>query len=672
MKVHPINTVAAATKTHHVLHRDYETRSVLELPKVGSYRYATHQTTEVVCGAYAFDDGPVQQWILGDPLPPEFFEAKQNPEWAVSAHNDPFESAIENHILGPRHGWPQVPLERHICTMAMSLALALPAKLELLALVLDLTNQKDRAGQRLMLMMSKPRKPRKNEDPNGGPYWFDDEERLLRLYAYNKQDVEVEREAHSRLRPLSTNEQRLWLLDQRINGRGFYVDRALAEAARVVAQAATPELNAELAQITNQAVTSINQVARFKAWLATQKCSSESLDKKATAKLLGQEDLAPPVRRALELRQSGAQAAAAKVAALLNRVDDDGRIRGALAYHKASTGRWAGNGVQPQNLKRPELEDEEINAAITAVSTGDYAHVRNLYPRPLSVIGDLMRSTICAAPGRALIGGDYNAIESRGLAFVAGEEWKLDAYRRFDATGDPRDEPYVVTASKIFGKPPALITPEERRTGKTCDLAFGYQGGLHAFRAFEPERFSDAEVEDFKKAWRLAHPRIRQFWYAIDEAAWHAVRDRGQVIHCGKVAFKCEGAYLLLRLPSGRKLAYPFPTIKVVDAENQVVVFKDASAGQWRECRNGAGAYGGVWTENVVSGLCRDLLAAALVRVEAAGYPVVLHVHDEIIAEVPEGFGSTTEFTELMTVSPSWALGLPIAAKAWSGPRFCK
>jgi DNA polymerase len=371
----------------------------------------------------------------------------------------------------------------------------------------------------------------------------------------------------------------------------------------------------------------------------------------------------------LELRQAGAQAAAKKVDALLARVDDDGRIRGALRYHGASTGRWSGNGLQPQNLKRPKLEN--IDAAIAAVSTGDYAHVQKLYPQPLAVIGDLTRSLICASLRHGLIGADFSSIESRGLAWIASEDWKLDSYRRYDATHDPRDEPYTVTAAKIFSKSAAAITPDERKAGKTCDLAFGYQGGLNAFRKFEPERFTDTEVERFKQEWRAAHPAICRFWYDIDAAARRAVRERGNVIRCGRIAFKCEGAYLFLKLPSTRKLAYPFPRIEIEDL-HEFVVFKDNSAGQWRDCRNGNGAYGGLWTENVVSAISRDLLASAMLRIEAAGYPIVLHVHDEIIAEVPEAFGSTAEFIKLMTTLPGWALGLPVAAKAWSGKRFCK
>jgi DNA polymerase bacteriophage-type len=365
------------------------------------------------------------------------------------------------------------------------------------------------------------------------------------------------------------------------------------------------------------------------------------------------------------------QAAVKKIDALLARAGDDDRVRGAFKYHGAATGRWAGEGVQPHNLKRPLVED--LDAAIAAVATGDYQHVRNLYPRPLSVVGDCSRAMICAAPGHVLIGADFSSIESRILAWIAGEEWKLEAYRRFDATHDPRDEPYCETACRIFRAPSGSYTKDspERNVGKTCDLAFGYMGGINAWRKFEPDQFTDEEVKVFNTEWRTAHPAIRRLWYNVDRAALTAVRERGRVIRCGPILFKNAGAFLLLKLPSGRRLSYPQPRA-VGDEQRQHVVFTDNAAGQFKECRNGNGAYGGLWTENVVSGIARDLLADAMPRIEAAGYPIVLHIHDEIVAEVPEGFGSTDEFTHLMTRKPAWALDLPIAAKAWAGSRYTK
>jgi DNA polymerase len=570
------NTVITA---QHVLHRDYETRSTLELKNVGPWKYASGDNTDVWCCAYAVDLEPVKLWRPGDPVPPEFMQAAADPSWLLCAHNAAFEIAIEHFIMQPRYGWHKIPLQRQRCTMAAALVLALPSRLELLADALDLVHQKDEAGQRLMLQMSKPRRPRKGEDPKA-IYWFDDEDRIERLGIYCREDVESEREAYQQLRPLPPEEQQLWLFDLCINARGFHIDRELAAAACAVAQVATPELNAELAELTGGTVTSINQVGRLKVWLTQQGCTVDTLDKAAIQDLIAADNIAPAIRRALELRQSGAQAAAKKINALLARSDSDGRIRGALRYHGASTGRWAGNGVQPQNLKRPQIED--IDAAVAAVATGDYAHVRSLYSKPLAVIGDISRSMICAAPGRELIGADFSSIESRVLAWVSDEEWKLDAYRRFDATRDSRDEPYCITACKILRVPDGTLNAEspERKIGKTCDLAFGYQGGLGAWRKFEPNRFSDAEVKQFKQEWRATHSQIRRFWYAIDHAALQAVREREHVIQCGRLLLKCSGMFLFIKLPSGRKLAYPFPRIEIKGLEHEVVVFKDASLGR--------------------------------------------------------------------------------------------
>jgi DNA polymerase bacteriophage-type len=654
----------------HLLHRDYETCGQLSLKTVGAHRYAADTRTKVLCCAYALDDKPVKLWIPGNPVPPEFVEVASNPDWTVVAHNDAFETAVEQYNLHPLYSWPVIPIERHRCTMAIALKHGLPARLDMAAEALELINRKDAAGQRLMHMMSKPRRARKDEDPNG-TYFFDDPDRLARLGDYCQQDVATERELYERLRPLSAEEQALWELSTKINDRGFHVDRAFAEAARRIAQAAQPEIEAELAQVTGGAVTKVGQIAKLQAWLQQRGCSAKSLDRKAIEQLLATE-LPAPVQRALELRRGGAQAAVKKIEALLARAGEDGRVRGAFRYHGASTGRWAGEGPQPQNLKRPAVND--LNAAIAAVATGDYDHVRKLYPQPLSVVGDCTRAILCAAPGTTLIGADFSSIESRVLAWIADEEWKLDTFRRYDATRDPRDEAYLTTACRIYRVPAGTFTETspERKVGKTCDLAFGYMGGLGAFRKFEPERFSDAEVEQFKLEWRAAHPKIKRFWYDIDRAAWTAVRERGRIVRCGRIAFKCAGAFLYLKLPSGRKLAYPHPHIKIEDLQHQVVVFKDNAAGGWRDCRGGDGVYGGVLTENAVQAISRDLLAEAMLRIEAAGYLIVLHVHDEIVAEVPEGFGSTDQFTHLMTRSPGWALELPIAAKAWTGPRYRK
>jgi DNA polymerase bacteriophage-type len=277
--------VADVPAVRHVLHRDYETRSRISLKLVGAHRYAADSCTEILCAAYAVDDDLVRLWLPGDPIPSEFIEAASNSSWSTCAHGDHFESAIEQHVLAPRYGWPLVLLERHRCTMAMSLAAGLPARLDKVADALELTNRKDAAGERLMHQMSKPRRAHKDEDP-GQVYWFDDQKRLDRLYDYCRQDVEVEREIHDRLPALSSVEQAVWQLSCKISHRGFRVDRAFAEAARRKPQAAAPEIDAELAELTGGAVTGINQIARLLQWLQEHGCTLQKLDKGAIERQL--------------------------------------------------------------------------------------------------------------------------------------------------------------------------------------------------------------------------------------------------------------------------------------------------------------------------------------------------------------------------------------------------
>jgi DNA polymerase bacteriophage-type len=301
--------VGAIDHAAHVLHRDYETRSQATLKTVGTFKYATDPTTEVLCCGYALDDGPVQLWTPGDPIPAEFIEAATNPAWIVCAHGAHFEDAIERYVLHPRFGWPVFPIEQQRCTQAMALAMGLPARLSAAAIALELSNRKDAAGERLMHQISKPRRPHKDENPDG-IYWFEDQERLDRLYAYCKQDVEIERELYGRLPPLSPAEQAIWELSTKVNARGFYVDRSFAEAARKIAQAAAPEIDAEITEITKGAVTTISQVARLLSWLREQGCGLDNLGRKIIEKQLQADDLSLQVRRALELRLGGAQAAA--------------------------------------------------------------------------------------------------------------------------------------------------------------------------------------------------------------------------------------------------------------------------------------------------------------------------------------------------------------------------
>jgi DNA polymerase len=655
-----------------VLVRDIETRSPLDLRVVGAFRYSADPRTEVLCVGYAIDAGPVKLWRPGEPVPAEWVEAARDPDWLVAAHNDAFETSIEAHILAPRHSWPLVPIERHRCTMAVALAHSLPASLEGAAKALGLRHQKDAKGRALMLQMSKPRRPRRGEDPRA-VLWFNDLARLDRLYAYCRQDVEAERELLGRLRPLCPREQTIWELDARINQRGIAVDRKLAKAAQLIVDDALADLDREIAELTGGAVTKASQVARIAAWAATQGVEVSSLAKGELGTVLAGK-LPAPVRRVLGLRLEAAQASTKKLAALLASCGDDGRVRGSFIYHKASTGRWAGAGVQPQNLKK--LNGVDVAGAIKAIGSGDHRKIKIKFGAPLALVGSMSRPMFIAARGCRFIGADFSGIEARVLAWLANEETKLAAFRGEDRGGL---SVYARTAGKLYGRDPATIAKDssERAAAKICELAFGFLGGLGSFRNFEKggreTGFSDAQIERFKNTWRAAHPDIVKLGHRLNAAANAAVWTPGKVVRVGKVAFKREGCFLWLRLPSSRKIAYPFPRLVPAGRPGEfAVVFKDNSEGQWRDCRGGEGAWPGTWSENVTQAVARDLLAEAMHRLEGAGYPIVLHAHDEALAEVRNGRGSVDEFREIFTTLPAWAEGLPIAADVFEADRYVK
>jgi len=349
-----------------ILYRDYETRSTVELGDVGAHIYAAHGSTGIWCCAHAIDDGEMQLWTPSMPVPPEFTEAANNSDWVVSAFNDQFERLIERHIMGPRYGWPLVPIERHRCTQAAAMALALPVKLGDAALALGLEHQKDAAGERLMKLMARPRKPRASEDPDG-IYWHNEPEKIQRLCEYCKQDVRAERALHKRTGFLPDAEQKLWVLDTIINDRGVYSDGELLNAMLGIAAEAEAEIAPELAELTGGAVTSIHQRDRIIRWLGEHGCKVEDVRKPTLRKEL-LNGASPEVRRVMELRLAGAHAAANKLSTLKAWRGADGRVRGALKYHGGATGRWASWGVQLHNMKKPTIDD--VEAAILAVSNG--------------------------------------------------------------------------------------------------------------------------------------------------------------------------------------------------------------------------------------------------------------------------------------------------------------
>jgi DNA polymerase len=647
----PELTAARDPAAPHILHCDVETRSALDLTDCGAQRYAADTSTDVLCVAYAVDDEPVQLWARGDPVPSEFIEAARNPQWTATAHNANFERPIFEHVLGPRYGFPIVPVERWRCTMAQAYACALPGGLDKLAEVLQLAHRKDAKGARLMRLLSRPL---------AGGGWIEDAASLEHLHKYCQQDVEVERALSHRLPPLSDAEQKLWELDAKINARGVYTDGPLIEAAIRIADQIKQGMDEEISRITGGEVEKTTGLPKLRAWLAKRGAAVTDGQKATLKAALRRKNLDPAARRAIQLRLAAAHAV--KVDTLAAWRSPDGRIRGALQFHGAATGRWAGRGPQLQNLTR---DPGNVDRKISAIMAGDLSR----YPEPLSAIADAARGAICAAPGQRFTSGDFSGIESRVLAWVAGETRKVEQWRKFDETGDPHDDPYF-----ILGKALGFDDEHARAGGKVPDLAFGYMGGVNAYnnQASSDDTSSQEQRERFKQIWRQRHPRTATFWRAIDYAAIKAVRKPGTAHAGGRVSFEADDMFLKLTLPSGRIVRYPSPTIMINRFDEPAVTFMDTALGKWAPVNHGYGAYGGTWTENIVQAISRDLLAEAMVRLEAAGYPIVLTIHDEVVAEVPDKFGSLDEFKRLLITAPAWADGLPIAAKAREGARLSK
>ena len=646
---------------------DIESRSAAKLDDVGARRYASDPTTSVLCVCYAVDDGPVESYVPGEgPIPDVFYEAARNPDWKASSHNAPFEHAIAEFVLAPRFGWPLVPIERHSCTMAMARYHGLPGGLDKVAKLLGLPVQKDAEGRRLMLQLCKPRRPRKGEDPTK-IYWVEiTPEKLARLIAYCKRDVEIERALCHLLSSLPEGEMRLWLLDQKINSRGFCADLEFCAAADKLAAAEKPRINGELARLTDGTVTSFTQTAGLRAFVNARGHDMKNFDKKAVAAVLaGNPDNI--VRELLELRQQGANTSVTKYAAALASAFPDQRIRGALTYYGAHTGRWSGSGLNVHNFPREDSAD--ALAAIDAVRRGDLEAVRKFGP-PIEVMGRLTRGVVTARrPDKLLMSGDFSTIEPRGASWLSGEAWKLDTFREFDRTGDPMLDAHRVVGAQMRGQPVDPTDDAQRQRGKIVHMALNYGGSVNVWRKFVPDDpRSDAEIkaQEINK-FRALHPKQTTLMYTLERQALQCVYDRQSIVG-DRYSFEMDGDTLVLRLPSGRPLFYPRARLEPGRFGKNVVRYHNPA---WNADDD---MWYGSWLAHLVSATSRDLMVNALFKLDTAGFDVVLHVHDEVVAEVDAGSSETlkAQFQACMEDSPAWAAGLPLAVKVRVGERYIK
>lgn len=670
-------------KLINALHWDWETKSVVDLKKYGLDVYSHHPSTEATCAAYRFGDEPIQVWRKGQPIPPRV-KAHIEAGGIVIGHKVDFEWAIWNHVMHKKYGWPYLELTQCDCTMARAYAMSMPGSLEKLAPALGVNIGKDMQGRALMLKMSKPR-----AWVDGKPVWWDetDPEKLERLIKYCIRDVEVESECDKRMMQLSASEKNIWLWDQIINQRGVGIDRDAIQKTDKLVDKVKLRLNGELAEASGGDLTKATEAKKLLAWCRGKGVDIQNLKKRELEGWLNDPDLPYEVREVLSIRQSAAKSSLSKLQTALDMSLVDGRVRGMFQYHGASTGRFAARGVQLHNLPRPEefMEEPETQAAvIDAIAKGeDDEFVDYWYGPFMRVIVSCIRGYLVAAPGFELIGADLANIEGRVLAWMAGEKWKIEAFRDFDS-GTGADL-YKLSAQRIYSVALDDVTKTQRLIGKVSELALGYQGAIGAFNSMAANygvKLPDEQVQAIVDAWRAAHPRTKNFWYSVEDAAKQAVTNPGMKVTAGvkgrEVMFRVAGSFLLCKLPSGRVLTYPYPEIQEVDTKwgkKMAVTFmgvdnRVGSPTKGKYIR--LSTYGGSLVENIVQAVARDILVGAWKRLEKSGYPIVLHVHDENVSEVIEDFGSVEEYERIMSMGEPWSVGLPIAAAGFRGKRYRK
>ena len=660
---------------------------------VGAAAYSEHPSTRVLSLSYDIGDG-LRIWIPeAGPGPRDLFDFIAA-GGVLEAHNSMFEHLIWLNICEARMGWPPLPLEQLRCSASKGRAHGLPGKLEELAKVLNAPQQKDARGKTLINKCCIPNNQKRK--PTAQDYG--------ELYAYNAQDVRAEQAVSALCPALSPTELDVWMLDQRINARGVYIDRVMLDNCLSIVNQATEKYTKELLDVTNGEVDSAGKLAKILAWLRARGCYMDSLDAENVEAMIPQTD--GSVRRVLEIRAMIGSASVKKLYAIDRMLCNDSRLRDLFVYCGAGhTGRWAGFGPQPQNLPRsgppvvkcpacgavywkklhicPECRglrgpgcgaDWDAALARKHISTRDLGLVEKMWGDAVAAVAGCLRSLFSAAPGHELLCSDYSAIEAVVLAMLAGEEWRIEVFRTHRKI-------YEASASMITGVPfEDFIAykkehkqhhPLRNKIGKYAELASGFQGALGAWKKFGAGRFlSDDEILVNVKAWRKASPSIVKLWYRVEDAARMAIETPGRIYSYQGIDYQVRGDVLYGRLLSGRELKYHHPSV----VGGKIWFWgwnSDYTKGPkgWLQMAT----YGGHLTENCVQAHARDLLAHGLLEVDKAGYPIVLHVHDEIVAEVPEGWGSIAEVEQLMGTLPIWAADWPIkAAGGWRGKYYKK
>ena len=642
-----------------ILGIDIETFSDVDLIKCGVYAYADSPAFEVLLFAYSFDGGETRVIDLaqGEVLPGDVVEAVFDGSVVKTAFNANFERTCLSKYFGR-----YLPPDSWHCSAVQAAVLALPRSLEDVGAVLGLDERKMKEGRELIRYFCVPCKPTK---ANGGrrrnlPCHAPEKWEVFKRYC--RRDVDVEKAIRRKLGkfPIPEGEMEVYRLDQRINDRGVLVDMGLVRQAvrceRLHKEVVT-ERAYELTGLENP-----NSVAQLKGWLGENGVEAESLSRKAVAELIEGAD--GEVEELLRLRLLMAKTSVKKYEAMERSVCSDGRVHGLLQFYGANrTGRWAGRLVQVQNLPQNHLPDLKLARGL--VREGRFEDVEMLYGSTPEVLSELIRTAFVPEEGCRFVVADFSAIEARVLAWLAGETWRLEVF-------SSHGKIYEASAAAMFHVPVEEVTKGSplRQKGKIAELGLGYGGAAGALVSMGAldMGLSEDELPSLVATWRRANPHITQFWWDVDEAAVEAVTKRTRT-RAGRIMFEYRSGILFVMLPSGRKLAYVKPRMVVNKFGRDGLTYEGISENKkWSRIET----YGPKLVENIVQGTARDLLAEAMLRVERKGYPIVMHCHDEIIAEVPEGSGSVEEMCEVMAVQPAWADGLPLRADGYECPFYQK
>lgn len=691
-----------------ILWFDCETFSECDLKKAGTHAYAEHPSTEITVVQWAVDDDEPHVIDCTDAnrcgTVPGIRKLLLDERLTVIAHNSMFDRTLLRHCWGI-----DVPVERWQDTMVKAMAHGLPGSLDKIGQIvgLDADQAKDKRGRELIQLFCKPRP--KNSTLRRATRETHPEQ-WAEFLEYSRQDIVAMRAIHSRLPSWNFRtghpELDLWHLDQRINDRGVAVDLALADAAIAAVGREQKRLKAEVTEQTAGLVTNASQRDNLLAFiLAEYGVTLPDLKADTLRRRLEDPDLPEGVKLLLSIRLEATKTSTAKYKALVNATSADGRLRNTLQFAGAQrTARWAGRIFQPQNMPRPDMDQDAIDEGVEALKAGC---ADLFFTDVMRLTANTVRGCIVAPPGKKLCIADLSNIEGRGLAFLAGERWKLKAFAEFDA-GIGADL-YKLAYARSFGVDPAAVEKWQRQIGKVMELGLGYEGGVAAFLTFAavynmdldelsravyatasaeamenargmwqwaqkkkralglPENVYTA-CEILKRAWRDAHPMTCALWKAAGDSVRAAIANPGETFPIGQhLKARRDGAWLRIRLPSGRYLCYINPK---VEDDGQITYFGvNQYTRQWGPIKT----YGGKVVENCTQAFARDILAYNMPAIEQAGYEIVLSVHDELLTETPD----TPEFShehlaEMMATAPTWAAGIPLAAAGFETYRYRK